>query len=360
MFRRSPAADVKRLLFPGHQIAMSAIAGCKIPIGLGGALQEAGVSLAQVLAVARLPSRLLEQPGGYVPPTQYFSLWRAIRTVSDDPNIGLSLATLVKPELTEPLFLAILSAVNLAEAVAMVSRFKRLLEPEDLHVAEDGDAHQLSVTYDWPGCVEPVPQVLIDAELAFLVVVGRRGTGHAGLCPRHVSLCAPTLDAHSRHAEFFGCEIRLGARGNGLAFHADDAQRVFITHNPQLLNALLPYLNANTPPAPGSAIARVRSVIAERLRGQRPTAHTVARELAMSTRAMQRLLKDSGTSFREILDDVRNEHARGYLSATRFSDGEVSFLLGFDDPNSFYRAFRAWNGISPGEFRGRATSLQPE
>ena len=71
----------------------------------------------------------------------------------------------------------------------------------------------------------------------------------------------------------------------------------------------------------------------------------------MSTRAMQRLLKDKGTSFRQVLDEVRNEHARGYLSSTAFSDGEVSFLLGFEDPNSFYRAFRSWNGMSPSEFR---------
>lgn len=43
--------------------------------------------------------------------------------------------------------------------------------------------------------------------------------------------------------------------------------------------------------------------------------------------------------------------AWGYLASTSFSDGEVSFLLGFDDPNSFYRAFRSWNGMSPSEFR---------
>ena len=61
----------------------------------------------------------------------------------------------------------------------------------------------------------------------------------------------------------------------------------------------------------------------------------------MSTRAMQRVLNDHGTTFRRLLDEVRNEHARGYLASTSFSDGEVSFLLGFDDPNSFYRGFRS-------------------
>ena len=124
-----------------------------------------------------------------------------------------------------------------------------------------------------------------------------------------------------------------------------------MTRNPELLNVLLPHWQANTPVPPDAGVARVRSVIAERVRGRRPEAEEIARELAMSTRAMQRLLKNSGTSFRQLLDDVRNEHARGYLRSTSFSDGEVSFLLGFEDPNSFYRAFRSWNGMSPADFR---------
>ena len=330
---------------------MSREPGCKIPIGLVPALREAGVSAEHVLAAARLPSRLLDTPGRYVPPSEYFALWNSIRAVSGDPGIGIRLATLVKPELTEPLFLAVLSAGNLAEAIAIVSRFKRLLEPEDLVVVEDAAAGQFVVTYRWPGVEEQVPQALVDAELAFLVEIGRRGTGRPDLSPREIFLRTSALDAVGRHEDFFRCAVCLGAPRNAIAFALDDTHDPFATRNPELLNALLPHLQANTPVPPDAGLARVRSVIAERVRGRRPEADEVARELAMSTRAMQRLLKNSGTSFRRLLDDVRNEHARGYLGSTTFSDGEVSFLLGFEDPNSFYRAFRAWNGMSPTEFR---------
>jgi hypothetical protein len=48
---------------------MTARVGCKIPVGLVAAMQEAGVSPAHVLAIARLPSRLLDVPGRYVPPS---------------------------------------------------------------------------------------------------------------------------------------------------------------------------------------------------------------------------------------------------------------------------------------------------
>lgn len=342
---------------------MSRELGCKIPIGLVSALGEAGVSAEHVLASARLPSRLLDTPGRYVPPSDYFALWNSIGVVSGDPGIGIRLATLIKPELTEPLFLAVLSAGNLAEAIAVVSRFKRLLEPEELVVVSDAAAEQLVVTYRWPDGEERVPQCLVDAELAFLVEIGRRGTGQPDLSPKTIFLRASTLEVDGRHKDFFRCAIRLGEARNAVAFAIEDSGRPFATRNPELLNALLPHLQANTPAPPDAGMARVRSVIAERVRGRRPEADEVARELAMSTRAMQRLLKDSGTSFRRLLDEVRNEHARGYLGSTTFSDGEVSFLLGFEDPNSFYRAFRAWSGMSPNEFRRQGAmgrSSRPE
>ncbi|MFL5804347.1 MAG: helix-turn-helix domain-containing protein [Roseiflexaceae bacterium] len=41
------------------------------------------------------------------------------------------------------------------------------------------------------------------------------------------------------------------------------------------------------------------------------------------------------------------------MSATSFSDNEFAFLLGFENPSSFYRAFRSWNDVPPGEFRRR-------
>jgi AraC-like DNA-binding protein len=332
---------------------MATVLSCKIPIGLAEALREAGLSPVEVLATARLGLRLFDIPGQRVSVPEYFALWQAIRTVSRNPSIGIMLATSVKPELTEPLFLAIMSAVDVAAAIEIVSTYKRLLGPEDLSVRADDAAKQVVVTYKWPPSEKPLPQVLVDAELAFIVEMCRRGTRSADLTPRELHLCTAALDAGAEHAAFFGCPIRIGAAENAVLFAAEDTAKPFVTFNPQLLDALLPYLQANMPPAPTSVVARVRSVIAERLRGQRPTVRTVGKELAMSARALQRLLREHGTSFRQLLDEVRNEHARSYLSATSFSDNEVAFLLGFEDSSSFYRAFRAWNGMPPSEFRHR-------
>ncbi|WBM80227.1 helix-turn-helix domain-containing protein [Cryobacterium breve] len=62
---------------------------------------------------------------------------------------------------------------------------------------------------------------------------------------------------------------------------------------------------------------------------------------------MQRKLKAEGTSFQEILHRTREALARHYLSQEAMTTGEIAFLLGFDDPRSFYRAFQSWTGLTP-------------
>lgn len=332
---------------------MAAESGCKVPVGLVPALHDAGLSHVEVLAAAGLPSGLLDVPGQRVSVADYFALWSAIRTTSGDPSIGIVIASSVKPDLTEPLFLAVLSASDVASAIEVVSAYKRILTPQSVEVRSDEAAGEVVVSYAWHDAEHEPPQVLVDAELAFIVEMCRRGTRNRDLSPRAVRVRATALEAGAEHARYFGCPLELHAEHDAIVFAAQDFAKRFSTHNPQMLDVLLPYLKAHTPAPPRSAVARVRSVIADRLRGQRPTLHVVGKELAMSGRALQRVLSEHGTSFRQLLDEVRNQHAQGYLSATSFSDGEVAFLLGFEDPNSFYRAFRAWNGKSPSEFRQR-------
>lgn len=220
-----------------------------------------------MLATAQLPSRLLDTPGQRVAVPQYFALWRAIRTVSGNPSIGIVLATSVKPDLTEPLFLAIMSAVDVAGAIQVLSTYKRLLSPEDLVVRTDNEAKLMVLAYEWPRSETPLPQVLVDTELAFIVEMCRRGTRRPDFTPFELRLQTTALDEGAEHAAFFRCPIRLGAEKNAIVFAAEDTTKPFVTFNPQLLNALLPYLQAHTPPSPTSAVARVRSVIGTELSG---------------------------------------------------------------------------------------------
>ena len=77
----------------------------------------------------------------------------------------------------------------------------------------------------------------------------------------------------------------------------------------------------------------------------------VAAKLALSPRTMQRRIEAEGTSYQQLLRETREAVARHYLANTALPAAEISFLLGFDEPNSFHRAFRSWTGTTPDSVR---------
>lgn len=100
-----------------------------------------------------------------------------------------------------------------------------------------------------------------------------------------------------------------------------------------------------------SFIELVRRAIQDRLTGQRPSMEVISEALHMSTCTLQRRLQESGSSFQRILDEARHQMARYYLSNSVLELNEAAYLLGFEDPNSFGRAFRNWEGVPPSDWR---------
>jgi AraC-like DNA-binding protein len=62
-------------------------------------------------------------------------------------------------------------------------------------------------------------------------------------------------------------------------------------------------------------------------------------------------LQEEGTSFQQVIDEVRREVAVTHMRGRRATIDEIAFLLGFEKPSSFHRAFKRWTGVTPGEFR---------
>ncbi|MEO6102699.1 MAG: AraC family transcriptional regulator, partial [Pseudoxanthomonas sp.] len=128
----------------------------------------------------------------------------------------------------------------------------------------------------------------------------------------------------------------------------------FVTHNADLLDALLPSLDEQIAKTPGNGFLNdVRQAIAKRMSGERPRADKVASELATSVRTLQRRLAEYGTTYQEVLDDVRRHTARRLLGVESLEIAEAAFLLGFEELNSFTRAFRGWEGMTPKRWRMR-------
>jgi AraC-like DNA-binding protein len=97
---------------------------------------------------------------------------------------------------------------------------------------------------------------------------------------------------------------------------------------------------------------RVRAVLLELLPSGSASIDAVSRRLGTSTRTLQRHLSQEQKSFQAVLNGTREDLARHYLKSSDMTGAEISFLLGFEDPNSFFRAFHVWTGETPEQARG--------
>jgi AraC-like DNA-binding protein len=129
-----------------------------------------------------------------------------------------------------------------------------------------------------------------------------------------------------------------------------------VNRNAQLLSVLLPGLElAVAKDDRGHTLVDdVRLALSETMCGARPAIANVAKSLGMSARTMQRRLAELGTTYQDVLDDVRQRAARRLLGSTDLGMGEIAFVLGFEEVNSFMRAFHAWQGTTPAKWRERA------
>ncbi len=91
--------------------------------------------------------------------------------------------------------------------------------------------------------------------------------------------------------------------------------------------------------------------IAERLGSGEPSQTSIAKQMGMSERTLQRRLQGEGTTFNELLDDARRTIAFSYLADRKLAAYEVSFLLGYAEPATFFRAFKRWTGQTPQQYR---------
>jgi AraC-like DNA-binding protein len=203
-----------------------------------------------------------------------------------------------------------------------------------------------------------VPRSLVDATFAAFLSLARRGTG-TDLRPLRLELARPHADVAFR--EHFACPLLLDAPFDRFLFPEKALSLPFVTSDPAALADLVPGLEGalERRAAPATFEDDVRMAIVRAMCGERPTIESVARNLGVSVRTLQRRLSEGGHTYQALLDDVRKTAARRLLARTSLEPTEVAFLLGFEEANSFHRSFRAWEGLTPLKWRGEHRPAQP-
>lgn len=310
------------------------------------ALAGAGLSL----------ERLCQQAG--VPPStawdtaDFFRLWNAADALLQDPSAGLRFGTEGIARGYGVAAIVALQAPDFRHALAALSRYKRLTCPELVDVEVSGN--DVAVRYRWLEAQGEVPRLLVDTTMASLLEMARRG-GAGRIAPIRLELARRDTDRAllRRH---FGCPIVFEAPHDAMVFERAALDTPFVTADGGAFANLLADLEKRLADGPASAglVVDLRVAIARQLsEGRQPSIAAVATRIGASRRTLQRRLGELGTTFQQQLDGVRRTTASRLLANTALDAVAIALLLGFAEPNSFSRAFRAWENTTPARWRER-------
>jgi AraC-like DNA-binding protein len=125
-----------------------------------------------------------------------------------------------------------------------------------------------------------------------------------------------------------------------------------LTANYELQNVLIHRLAESYRQFPDPT--SVSSRLAQLMKGNSylglPDLREMGANLNMSVRTLQRKLKEEGVTYQQVAESVRKSLAIDYLNAGRHPIKQISFMLGYNDPGAFTRAFKKWTGQTPQDF----------
>lgn len=307
-------------------------------------LGDLGINPANVLKRAGLPDDLFKREAETLDTNQYFALWRALEEEAQDEALAVKIGQVFTAEAFDPPIFAALCSPNLNVALQRIARYKALIGPMVLHVRKRPDGTQIEL--EWLDKTQDPPLSLVSMELVFFVRLARIAT-RTEVKPLRVTTPTPPSPGKV-FTDFFGVPVQRD-KAHSVVFSPIDATLPFLTANDKMWNFFEPELRKRLSELDQEATTtdRVRASLLELLPSGTSSMEAVAKKLALSKRTLQRKLKAENVSFQAVLNETRESLASHYLKHSAMSGSEISFLLGFEDPNSFIRAFHSWTGQTP-------------
>jgi AraC-like DNA-binding protein len=314
---------------------------------IGRSLDEAGCDGRSLLIQAGFDLKELQDPEARCPLVKTARLWRIAIEATGDPAFGVKLGRHYKPTTFHALGYGLSASSTLKEAFERVQRYS--------HVVSDAVEYRFSQRgAEYHFIIEPaadVPVESIDALVSLFLRLCRSLLGRE-YSPLLVELRRPRPAVMDDFERLWRAPLKFDAPQNRLIFDRGSIERLLETRNPELARSsdavstrYLARIERH------NVEARVREALTRRLPINEPSQEHVAEMLNMSARTLRRKLGDSGTTFKEILDQTRHTLALTYLSSPEYCLSDITHLLGFSCSSCFIRAFRRWTGVSPSDWR---------
>jgi AraC-like DNA-binding protein len=327
-------------------------------VGLLDLAARRGADRQALMDAAGLDPATLRDPDARLPFARYVELMRTAEAATGDEGLALRFGAEIGMAEISILGLIMEASPTMGVAFEQMQRYGRLASDAApsaaarfaLEVA-DGRLYLVDRRQDPNAFPE-----LTEETFAWLTCGPRRFLPQPHVLSVHVTHAAP--NHASEYERVFRCPIHFGAHWNALELHPEVAAWPVAQYPRYVFGVLCERADALTArQAPESEIrTRLRSLLLDVLHQGDIGVDDAAPRLGCSRSTLFRRLREEGTSFSAVLDDLRREMAVGYLKGQRTSVNETAYLVGFSDPAAFSRAFKRWTGLSPGRFRDTVSS----
>lgn len=310
-------------------------------------LEMIGVRVGEALRAAGVPEDLFSHKKPVLDEAAYYRFMEAVGGQITDPQLPIRLVTADNIESFSPPIFAAYCSKNGKTCLERLSRYKRIIAPMKYELRDREGETTLVIAASTDEQV--LPQFLTEIEIVFVIHIIRAATKDP-ITPIRVLMQQPVMD--DVFAGFLGCPVEQGEE-NVVVFRTDDLKKPFISHNDSMWEFFEPELQRRLyeMEQEDTFAAKVRSALTELLPGGAGTVEDVAAKLGVSKRTLQRKLMEENTSFRKQLNGTREILARHYIRNTDMSSDEIAFLLGYQELNSFLRAFNLWTVMSIREYK---------
>ena len=310
-------------------------------------LEKLGLNTQEVLKKAQLPQDLFNRKSPVMTIEEYIRFMESIKELSKDDSIPIKMGTIENLETFSPPIFAAYCSKNALTCMKRISKYKKLIGPLEFIVNENKDNVTMEMSFS--NNKSELPEFLVGTEMVFLITLIRSATNEH-IVPIEV-MTKYNLD-NDDYEKFFGVRPKIGTR-NILTISKKDALIPFISENENMWEYFEPELKRRLSELDieDTYSARVRSSLIELLPAGEGSIDNVASKLGLSKRTLQRKLKEEDTTFQKQLNHTRELLARHYLRNPDMTSDDIAYLLGYQDLNSFIRAFNIWTGMTISEYK---------
>ena len=271
----------------------------------------------------------------------------AAETLSDSA-FGLHLVEQARPQEAGLSFYAASAGKNVSESLMLFARYCRIVN-EAMRVKLTPKPEGAVVEVSFTGVSRHEARLPTQIGVAAVVKGLREVTG------RHISPTRVTFayehNSNLREFElFFGCPVEFGASADQFALSNEILALPLITEDRHLLE-MLRLICDEAAKKRSTAIGTLRALVESEVQKLLPRGkvgkQNVAKTLGLSERTLERRLAEEGTTYQQVVDQLRQSLALQYIKERGISFSQIAWLLGYERPTSFNHAFRRWTGRSP-------------